>query len=555
MAACIVASQGGAGHAGAVRNPPAYAAKIDPIFQGFDRTSPGCAVGVQQAGAPVFAKGYGMADLEHGVPITPASMFYMASVSKQFTALTVLTLADQNKLKLSDPVRKYIPELPDYTDKITLYHLLTHSSGVRDYLQLGALGGLPSEYVYTEENALKMIARQRALNFTPGSDFLYSNSGYVLLAIVVRRITGESLDQVARRALFRPLGMRHTLFQFDHAALVAGKAFGYQKGGGPDHGETWRADNSSLDLAGDGGLYSSVDDMFHWMRNLETPNVGAADLRLMQQPATLSGAKTTDYGMGLETSTVRGLRVVQHGGALAGYRTEDMWFPDQKLAVVVLCNAASANPLPLASKVAEVYLGPKLQPLPKSAALPMGGAGIALDAAAAQGLPGAYFNPEGGLAKLSVKDRRLYEAGEDEPLVQILPNQFVEEDEPTGNRLIVHDPAQGFDLTSPGRPTLHFDRLVMASLTEESREAFVGAYDSPELDTRWHLMPTDGGMSVVRRDGSTVKLLAVAGDRMFMDGKELVFQRDGSGRVTGFVLNAGRVRGIEMKKISSKASP
>jgi CubicO group peptidase (beta-lactamase class C family) len=215
--------------------------RIDKLFEKFSGKSPGCAVGVSQNGKAVFAKGYGMADLEHNVPLSSESRFYMASVSKQFTAMSILLLAEDGKIQLSDSIRKTIPELPDYANGVTLYHLLTHTSGVRDWSDLGSLSGLPPDYVFTDRGVLGSIARQSVLNFEPGTDFLYSNSGYVLLSLVLKRVTQKNLNEFAQERLFVPLEMKSTLFQHDHSALVPGKVFGYKEKDG-----AWHTSNSML---------------------------------------------------------------------------------------------------------------------------------------------------------------------------------------------------------------------------------------------------------------------------------------------------------------------
>jgi CubicO group peptidase (beta-lactamase class C family) len=281
----------------------------------------------------------------------------MGSVSKQFTAFTFLRLAKEHKIALTDSVRKYIPELPPYAERITLYQLLTHTSGLRDYFTLGMLSGLPQEdTTYSDDLVLRMLSRQQGLNFEPGTRFLYSNSGYVLLSIVVKRVTGRPLNEVARKLVFGPLGMTTTLFQHDHSALVENKAFGY------DFRDAWHAFNSVLDVVGDGGLYSSVDDMLRWMANFDSPRLDADSLITMQAPAKLTNGNTIQYGMGLYSGAYRGLKVVEHGGGLAGYRTEDIWFPSERLAVVVLCNSAEAEPALLARQVSDVYRENALQP-------------------------------------------------------------------------------------------------------------------------------------------------------------------------------------------------
>src|SRR5687767_1064890 len=288
----------------------APAQSVDAIFKDFSTDqSPGCAVGATRGGAPLAAKAFGMADLEHGVPLTPQSVFYMASVSKQFAALAILLLERDGKLRLDDRVRTHIPELPDYAAAITIRQLLHHTSGLRDYLTLSALAGNPPDHVITERAVLNMLARQTRLNFEPGAEHLYSNSGYVLLSIIVHRVAGRPLDEFARDRIFTPLNMRSTRFQHDHTAPIAGRAIGYVR-----RNDTWRIANSMLDVVGDGGMYSTVDDMLRWATAFERPEFSAL-LSRMQQPGTLKNgsAIASGYGMGLSEGTYRGVRTASHG--------------------------------------------------------------------------------------------------------------------------------------------------------------------------------------------------------------------------------------------------
>ena len=256
--------------------PPA----LDTIFSSFATDhSPGCAVGAARGDAPLAARAYGLADLEHHIPLTPQSVFYMASVSKQFMALSILLLERDGKLQLDDRVRTYLPELPEHAAGITIRHLLHHTSGLRDYLTLFGLAGGPPDYVITERAVLNMLARQMRLNFDPGDEHLYSNSGYVLLSIIVHRVSGRPLDEFAQERIFTPLGMRHTRFQHDHAAPIPGRAIGYVR-----RGANWRIANSMLDVVGDGGMYSTVDDMLRWAAAFERPEFSPL-LSRMQHPA------------------------------------------------------------------------------------------------------------------------------------------------------------------------------------------------------------------------------------------------------------------------------
>jgi CubicO group peptidase (beta-lactamase class C family) len=340
---------------------------LDAIFKDFTSDqSPGCAVGATRGDPPLAAKAYGMADLEHAVRLTPQSVFYMASVSKQFAALSILLLERDAKLQLDDRVKTHIPELPSYADAITIRQLLHHTSGLRDYLTLSSLAGHSSDYVITDRGALQMLARQAQLNFAAGTEHLYSNSGYILLSLIVQRVTGRPLDDFARERIFTPLNMRSTRFQHDHAALIPDRAIGYVK-----RNDAWRISNSLLDVVGDGGMYSSVDDMLRWAAAFERPEF-APLLSRMATPGTLAGGRpiASGYGMGLAQGTYRGLPTVAHGGALAGYRTMFLRVPAEKLTVVTLCNNATVNAARLAQMVAELYAGDRM-----SAAVP--GAGSA----------------------------------------------------------------------------------------------------------------------------------------------------------------------------------
>lgn len=366
---------------------------IDAIFKDLaTNDSPGCAVGVTRGDAPLAAKAYGMANLEHGIPLTPQSVFYMASVSKQFAALAVLLLERDGKLRLEDRVRTYIPELPDHAAAITVQQLLHHTSGLRDYLTLSSLAGNPPDAVITERNVLAMLTRQSRLNFEPGAEHLYSNSGYVLLSIIVQRVSERPLDVFARERIFTPLNMRSTRFQHDHALPIPGRAVGYIRRSG-----TWRISNSMLDVVGDGGMYSTVDDMLRWATAFERPEF-APLLARMQTIGTLADGRAiaNGYGMGLSAGTYRGVPTVSHGGSLAGYRTNFLRLPREKLTVVTLCNNGMANAGRLAQMVAELYTaaGMSAAPAGAAAAPPQAPTQTAIPRELGQALAGKYYSAE-----------------------------------------------------------------------------------------------------------------------------------------------------------------
>lgn len=336
------------------------AAAVDRIFVDLDRTSsPGCAVGVVRDGALVFADGYGSANLDHEIPITPQTVFYMASVSKQFTAGAALLAARQGHLSLDDDIREWVPELPDYGAPITVRHLVHHTSGLRDYLTLQSIAGRYGGT--TDEEIVALLARQKALNFEPGDRYLYSNSGYFLLSEIVERATGLSLREYADREFFGPLGMRNSHFHDDANHIVRNRATAYAP-----MEDGWRMEHAwDFAQVGSGGLYSNVVDMARWDAAFEAGEVGDPGFReAMLRPGVLNNGDTLDYAFGLGVREARGQRVIAHGGSLAGFRSYMLRFPDEATSVIALCNATNADPAGRAMRVAELVLGDRLAPEP-----------------------------------------------------------------------------------------------------------------------------------------------------------------------------------------------
>jgi CubicO group peptidase (beta-lactamase class C family) len=334
---------------------------VDEVFADVAKPgTPGCALGVYRHGKIIYEKGYGFANLEENVPIAPSSVFDIGSTSKQFTAASILLLEKQGKLSVNDDVRKYIPELPDYGKKITILNLLNHTSGLRDYLVLLELAGYNTDSVTTDDDALALIARQKALNFDPGSEWLYSNTGFFLLSIVVKRVSGKALRDFAAENIFSPLRMTHTQFRDRHTELVANRAMAYdpkEKSGG------YTLDVSYFEQTGDGAVHTSVEDLQKWDENFYSGEIGGKSfLAEMQEQGQLNNGKTLEYAKGLFLQDYRGLHTVRHGGAWGGYRAELLRFPDQHFSVACLCNFSNSDPESRAEKVAEAYLGSLMKP-------------------------------------------------------------------------------------------------------------------------------------------------------------------------------------------------
>lgn len=349
------ASLGLSSAAAQIAVPPS---RIDSVFQHMDHVDrPGCALGIMEAGELMYARGYGMANLDLGLAITPRSVFRTGSLSKQFTAAAVLLLAQDGAIALDADVRGYLPELPAYTRPMTVRHFVNHTSGVRDYLTLMFLAGKREEDFYTNEEVLQMVTRQLEPNFLPGDEYLYSNSGYFLLGEIVRRVSGRTLRRFAHDRIFQPLGMRHTHFHDDHTEIVTGRASGYAVA---DSGG-WRIDMTTLDMVGDGGVFTSIEDLVAWERQLLAPRVGGtAWRREMLRRGTLTNGETLEYASGLRLATYRGRPIIEHGGAFVGFRAFGLRFPEESVAVYVLCNFAQALPGRYARAVADIVLANRL---------------------------------------------------------------------------------------------------------------------------------------------------------------------------------------------------
>src|SRR5580704_6001648 len=375
--------------------PPDVARQVDKVFEKWDKPdSPGCALGVYKDGQIVYKRGYGMANLNDDVSITPATVFHVASMSKQFTAASILLLAQQGKLSLDDDVHKYIPELPNFGEPITLRHLLHHTSGIRDQWELlGLAGWRYSQDLITDDDVMSVLVHQKALNFKPGEKYMYSNTGFTLLAIVVKRVSGMSFREFTTKNLFEPLGMKHTHFRDDHEEVIKHDALGYEQNG-PD--KPFRMNLTNFDTAGATSLHTTVEDLQLWDENFYHPKVGGqALIEQMLRPGKLNSGKDQDYASGLALGNYRGLPMVGHGGADAGYRSNIERFPEQHFGASVLCNFADTNPGDLIHKIADIVLAKDFkEPEKPPAKAPAKTAMVAMTAEQTAAVAGTYWERE-----------------------------------------------------------------------------------------------------------------------------------------------------------------
>jgi CubicO group peptidase (beta-lactamase class C family) len=436
------------------------APKLDPILARWDVAgAPGFALGVVRDGKLAYARGCGEANLEHALPITSTTVFDIGSTSKQFTAACVLLLAQDGALALDDDARKWVPELPDYGEPITIRHLLHHTSGLRDYLTLFAIAGIATEDVTTAEDALAMITRQRALNFAPGREHLYSNSGYFLLSVIVERAAGKSLAELARERIFEPLGMAHTLYNDDHRRVVPNRATGYA----PREEGGFAVEMSDFEQTGDGAVLTTVEDLARWDRNFYEPVVGGrALIDGLRTRGELDDGTELDYAAGLVLGEAGGLAWEAHGGAWAGYRAQLLRFPTERTSVISLCNRADLDPNDVAWRVAAALLGDQ----------------------------------------------------------------------------IGRKPARGPRAAPPS------DAEPGWNPSCDALAEYAGLYESDELAVTFEIAVDGGALAFGVRGRSKVPLRAWSPDTFDADGARLRFQRGENGGVTGFAIDAGRVRDL-----------
>ncbi|MGD9590162.1 MAG: serine hydrolase domain-containing protein [Pyrinomonadaceae bacterium] len=328
--------------------------------------APGCAVGVSLNGESVFEKAFGLAEIEHNVPNTAQTIFESGSVAKQFTAAALVLLEQEGKLKIDDPVRKYIPELPDYGSPLTIRHLLNHTAGLRDWGSVMALTGAGrGNRVITQTIALDVIYRQKGLDFKPGDEYSYSNSGYQLAAEIVERIAKQKFPAFVEERFFKPLGMKNSSWRDDYQRLVPGRAQAYSRQG---QNAPWQLNMPIMSVYGNGGMLTTVGDWLKWNAMLDSRSMGAPLVEALETQGVLNDGRKISYALGLQVGEYRGLRDVSHGGSTAGYQTFLARYPDQKVSVAVLCNGTSPSAGGLATSVTNEIFGPFPQSSPPSAA-------------------------------------------------------------------------------------------------------------------------------------------------------------------------------------------
>jgi CubicO group peptidase (beta-lactamase class C family) len=530
------------------------ATRVDQLFARFDRPdSPGCALGVIKDGKLIYKKGYGMANLEHDIPISPTTVFNVASASTQFTAMSVLLLVRQGKLQLDDDIRKYLPELPAYQAAITIRQLIHHTGGVRDRIDLMAIAGRDADELYKEDDIIELLARQKETNFKPGSRRLFSNSGYALLAAIVKRASGKSLRQFANENIFNPLSMSNTGFQDEGAMIVKNRAADYlfnNEGG-------FQMKTSNVASVGDGGLLTTVEDLFLWDQSFYQDKLGGPELiNQFLTPATLDDGEKTNYAFGLAVDNYKGLKTIAVGSDFLGYRAELLRFPEQKFSVICLCNFNRVGPNSIARQVADIYLADqfKLEVAGKSQSAQA--TYIQMSEQELKDKTGVYLDPilrrfwtlgveEGKLAVSAMNGMRFR-------IAPVSTTEFREFEVPVRIDVRFQNRGEGerplMHLSIDRQKSYAFEPVKLVAPTPAELADYAGEYYSDEVQASYKIGAENGRLVVTPRRGPNLVLAPALKDEFLSAGFNFDFTRDPQNRVNGFLMDTDRSVNIRFVK-------
>ncbi|MCZ6641258.1 MAG: serine hydrolase [Gammaproteobacteria bacterium] len=527
-------------------------ASVDTLFVQMDLPDrPGAAVLVIKDGVVLHRKGYGSANIEHQIPITPKSVFDIASVSKQFTGMAISMLVEKGIVNLDDDIRNYIPDVPEFSNQITVRHLIHHMSGVRDWPATLAIAGWQMDDVISFDQILTMAYNQRALNFEPGERHLYSNTGYNLLAELVSRATGKTFREWTRENLFVPLGMNDTHFQDDHTELTPTKVYGYR---GKD--DSYSAVANGLTALGSSSLFTTIDDLGKWVTNFDDHTVGGTSvIERMRTRGTLNNGATIAYAYGLSIGEYRGQQTISHGGSWAGFRTTLLHFPDQRFGIVILGNLESFNPSRWAYQIADLYLADVLTTIEENDDDELGPKdAVPVDVATLDGYVGTYKLGPGWFVEITSDGDHLLTQATRElrfPMVAISQDEF-------------YVPAYKAGMTfrrNGNRQVTHFDyRGIKAKRMEagawnpssEELRALEGEYFSEELATSYSVELRGEALVAKHRRHQAIELRPLVhnefgGSLWFASGVEFV--RDNSGNITAMLISNGRSLNNEFTRV------
>jgi len=532
---------------------------IDNIFAEWNKSDvPGAALGIVKNGKLIYTNGYGSGDLEHDLKLTSSSVFYIGSVSKQFVTFSVLLLEEQGKLSLDDKIQKYLPDFPEYETPLTIRHFIHHTSGVRDYLTLMSLKGRSYLDHIEDKEVYNLIKSQKELNFAPGEKYLYSNSCYFMLAMIIEKAAGQSLKKFAKANIFDPLGMKNSMFYDDNKELIKNKVFSYEKN---DKGGF---DNLIMrfDLVGSGGVYSSVEDLFLWDQNFYKNKLGKggqAIINKMHEEGLLNNGKSSGYAFALQNGTYKGLKTVSHGGSLAGYRSQLKRFPEQKFSVIILANRGDANPTRKSNQVSDILLknefitNAKVKSVKKKTIAKKQITKKKTKRFSLKQQAGDYEIQTGVVAQISIKNDSLFVVQSWNKSSYAIANTGINTFEIPGNdniQFVFSDLKKGstqiLTVFQGGRETVAKRKYKVVVSIKDLNE-YKGSYYSKEIDATYQIA-IKKGILTLKTPNETPVNLEISNKDVFIFNRLLIRFTRINGNVSGLKVDAGRVKNLKFNK-------
>lgn len=528
-------------------------ANIDELFAEWSLpNTPGASLGIIKDGVLIYAKGYGLANMEYDIPNASNSVFRIGSTSKQFTAACIVLLAEQGKLNLDNSLNQYFPDFPEYAKRITVKHLLNHTSGIRDYLMIASLKGYSEDTYYEDNDIMQWLVRQTDLNFQPGEEFLYSNSGYWLLGQIVKEVSAMNMAEFADKEIFKPIGMTSTHFHNDHTQIVKNRASGYL----PNGDQSYQISMTTLGMIGDGGIFTTINDIKKWDDAYYNSEVLSKSFwAMMTEQGTLNNGEKIDYASGLFIGEYKGLKTISHGGAFVGFRAEMIRFPEQHLSIAVFANRGDANPTNKAYEVADILLKGQFKEIQKS--------DTKADDTPEPSKPkvefsleqmaGSYEIQPGVIVKMTVENDKLNALQEwNDATYSIIKS--------TGNTFEIpgqeglsftfsnlkNDKTQTLIVNQNGSETV-CKRKEESEAVNVNLDDYSGAFYSEELDVTYYLSKENEALMMKIGSNDPVKLNITTSDQFVSGLGQITFERK-SNVITGFSLDAGRVKNLKFKK-------
>lgn len=522
--------------------------RIDQLMCAYDNMeTPGAVVGVIKEGTVIFSKGYGMANLVHGIPFTTELRSNIGSVSKQFTAFGILLLEKAGKLNIDDDVRKHIPELPDFGETVTIKNLLNHTNGYREIYNTMPIKGWKGEDGLLKKEAIRLIQRQKELQAKPGEEFNYNNTAYIFLAEIIARTSGEDFHVWMKNNVFEPLGMEQTMVRPTPKHIVKASAQGYVGGEGGFH------EAGDLHAAnGAGTMYTTIADFAKWLQNFKNPKVGGeALMEKLITPGILNSGDTMSYALGIGIGKYRGQRLLSHTGGDVAHRTLLSYYPDLEVGIVLMSNNGGFN-LGMGTKVMEAFFADELEPVEEKKEVK----GVQVDEETLKSYTGKYKAQELGLIiEYKLENGQLvgYPTGQGSlPLIAISDTSFTYEG--IAASLVFHV-QQGKKIEqathTQGGNAIKLDRLPPFELSADKMQNYVGKYFCEELETFYTILLKEDKLVAELANSADIELTATeedvfSGSAFF--ASEIKFERNDAGGITGFKLSNGRTKGIHFAR-------